>query len=74
MKTARIIGTEEEYPIGKILCIGRNYAEHIRELGNETPEAPVIFIKPPPRSSAKGRRSSSLPIQGSATTRRSWRS
>ena len=33
-------------PIGKILCIGRNYSEHIKELGNATPEAPVIFIKP----------------------------
>lgn len=31
---------------GKIVCLGRNYAEHIRELGNETPERPVIFIKP----------------------------
>ena len=45
MKTARLT-TGQEYPIGKILCIGRNYAEHIRELGNETPEAPVIFMKP----------------------------
>ncbi len=45
MKTARL-ATGQEYPIGKILCIGRNYAEHIKELGNETPEAPVIFTKP----------------------------
>jgi 2-keto-4-pentenoate hydratase/2-oxohepta-3-ene-1,7-dioic acid hydratase in catechol pathway len=30
----------------KIICIGRNYTEHIRELGNETPEEPVIFLKP----------------------------
>lgn len=45
MKHARLT-TGREYPIGKILCIGRNYAEHIRELGNETPEAPVIFMKP----------------------------
>ncbi|TGE06249.1 fumarylacetoacetate hydrolase family protein [Hymenobacter fodinae] len=30
----------------KILCIGRNYAEHIAELQNETPDAPVIFAKP----------------------------
>ncbi len=30
----------------KILCIGRNYAEHIAELQNETPSAPVIFAKP----------------------------
>ena len=46
MKKANIRGTNREYAIGKILCIGRNYAEHIRELGNETPEAPVIFMKP----------------------------
>ncbi len=44
MKCAKLAG--REYPIGKILCIGRNYAEHIRELGNETPDVPVIFIKP----------------------------
>ena len=46
MKQAHLAGTGKAYPIGKILCIGRNYAEHIKELGNETPEAPVIFSKP----------------------------
>lgn len=30
----------------KIICIGRNYAAHARELGNEIPEEPVIFMKP----------------------------
>lgn len=30
----------------KIICIGRNYVEHIAELGNERPENPVIFLKP----------------------------
>jgi 2-keto-4-pentenoate hydratase/2-oxohepta-3-ene-1,7-dioic acid hydratase in catechol pathway len=30
----------------KIICIGRNYAEHARELKNEIPTEPVIFIKP----------------------------
>jgi 2-keto-4-pentenoate hydratase/2-oxohepta-3-ene-1,7-dioic acid hydratase in catechol pathway len=30
----------------KIICIGRNYDAHIRELNNEIPEEPVIFIKP----------------------------
>lgn len=30
----------------KIICIGRNYTEHIKELNNEIPEEPVIFIKP----------------------------
>ncbi len=30
----------------KIICIGRNYAEHAAELGNEVPDSPVIFMKP----------------------------
>ena len=30
----------------KIFCVGRNYAEHAKELGNAVPEAPVIFMKP----------------------------
>jgi len=46
MKKARLIGSEIDYPIGKILCIGRNYVDHIKELGNEMPLRPVIFMKP----------------------------
>jgi 2-keto-4-pentenoate hydratase/2-oxohepta-3-ene-1,7-dioic acid hydratase in catechol pathway len=30
----------------KIFCIGRNYAEHAKELQNEVPESPVVFMKP----------------------------
>ncbi len=30
----------------KIICIGRNYADHIKELNNERPTDPVVFIKP----------------------------
>ncbi|MFN8286738.1 MAG: fumarylacetoacetate hydrolase family protein [Chitinophagales bacterium] len=30
----------------KIICIGRNYAEHAKELKNEVPDKPVLFIKP----------------------------
>ena len=30
----------------KIICIGRNYTDHIKELANERPEEPVVFIKP----------------------------
>lgn len=30
----------------KILAVGRNYLEHIKELGNQTPDEPVIFLKP----------------------------
>jgi len=32
---------------GKIVCVGRNYVEHTKELGNEVPKVPLIFFKPP---------------------------
>ena len=31
----------------KIVCVGRNYLEHARELGNDVPSEPLIFLKPP---------------------------
>lgn len=31
----------------KIVCVGRNYAAHAAELGNEVPKEPLIFLKPP---------------------------
>src|SRR5262245_33673628 len=46
MKTAKLPATGQEYPSGKIVCLARNYAEHANELGNETPAAPVLFMKP----------------------------
>ena len=46
MKIVKIPATNQEFPIGKIVCLARNYAEHARELGNETPVAPVLFMKP----------------------------
>lgn len=30
----------------KIFCVGRNYADHAKELGNEVPDEPIIFMKP----------------------------
>jgi 2-keto-4-pentenoate hydratase/2-oxohepta-3-ene-1,7-dioic acid hydratase in catechol pathway len=42
-------GAELAAPVNpsKIVCVGRNYADHARELGNEPPSEPVIFLKPP---------------------------
>ena len=31
----------------KIVCVGRNYVEHAKELGNDVPKIPLIFMKPP---------------------------
>ena len=30
----------------KIICVGRNYSDHIKELDNKTPEEPILFLKP----------------------------
>ena len=38
----------------KIVCVGRNYLEHARELGNEVPAEPLIFLKPPSSVIASG--------------------
>jgi 2-keto-4-pentenoate hydratase/2-oxohepta-3-ene-1,7-dioic acid hydratase in catechol pathway len=38
----------------KIVCVGRNYLEHARELGNEVPERPLLFFKPPSALVADG--------------------
>ena len=46
MKKVRIKNSKEEFAIGKIVCVGRNYAEHAKELGNEIPDKPVLFLKP----------------------------
>ena len=35
-----------ELPNGKIVCVGRNYAGHARELNNPIPKQPLLFIKP----------------------------
>jgi 2-keto-4-pentenoate hydratase/2-oxohepta-3-ene-1,7-dioic acid hydratase in catechol pathway len=35
-----------ELPTGKVVCVGRNYAEHARELNNPVPTEPILFIKP----------------------------
>lgn len=39
---------------GKIVCVGRNYVEHAKELGNEVPKVPLIFMKPPSSVIANG--------------------
>jgi len=46
MRNIRLSGATRPFTVGKVVCLARNYSEHIRELGNEVPENPVLFIKP----------------------------
>lgn len=38
--------SDRTLPIGKLLCIGRNYAEHADEMEREVPDEPMVFLKP----------------------------
>ena len=46
MFTPILEGQPFTHPAGKIVCVGRNYADHARELNNPVPTSPILFIKP----------------------------
>ena len=39
-------GSTIDLPVGKAVCVGRNYAAHAKELGNIVPQTPILFLKP----------------------------
>ncbi|WP_395382898.1 fumarylacetoacetate hydrolase family protein [Mesorhizobium sp. UC22_110] len=41
-----IAGSSERFPVRRIFCVGRNYAAHARELGNDERDPPFFFTKP----------------------------
>ena len=47
LPSAAIAGISQRFPIHRIYCVGRNYAEHVKEMGGEVGrEPPVFFTKP----------------------------
>jgi fumarylpyruvate hydrolase len=44
--TLAIAGSDQLFPVRRIWCVGRNYVEHIREMGNDEREPPFFFAKP----------------------------
>jgi 2-keto-4-pentenoate hydratase/2-oxohepta-3-ene-1,7-dioic acid hydratase in catechol pathway len=45
----------------KVVCVGRNYADHADEMGSDVPDRPLLFLKPPNTLAAHGERVSVLP-------------
>lgn len=63
--SAAIAGTSSRFPVRRIFCVGRNYAEHAREMGADpTREAPFFFCKP-----ADALREASQPVHYPSRTR-----
>ncbi|MGA2622740.1 MAG: fumarylacetoacetate hydrolase family protein [Bacteroidota bacterium] len=46
MKTLKVRGSDKDFTVGNVFCVGRNYAEHVKEMKSEIPTTPVIFLKP----------------------------
>jgi fumarylpyruvate hydrolase len=44
--TIAVAGTEKVFPVRRIWCVGRNYEEHIREMGHDVRDPPFFFSKP----------------------------
>jgi fumarylpyruvate hydrolase len=42
-----VAGTQKKFPVRRIWCVGRNYEEHIREMGHDVRDPPFFFSKPP---------------------------
>jgi len=59
--TLAISGSQQHFPVRRIYCVGRNYADHARELGNDPRESPFFFSKPADAAVASGTR---LPFPG----------
>src|SRR3954467_11248149 len=45
--TAMRLGIGPDFQPSKVVCVGRNYAEHAAELGNDVPKEPLLFLKAP---------------------------
>jgi len=43
--TLPVVGTDKVFPVRRLWCVGRNYLEHIRELGNDERQPPFFFAK-----------------------------
>ncbi len=44
--SVEVRGTRDRFPVRRIFCVGRNYAAHAREMGNDDREPPFFFTKP----------------------------
>ncbi len=51
----KIRGSQELFSVTKVFCLGRNYAEHAKEMQSAVPTTPVIFIKPATAILTEGR-------------------
>jgi fumarylpyruvate hydrolase len=47
LPTVEVAGTDDRFPVHRIYCVGRNYADHVREMGSDPKRDPPIFFSKP---------------------------
>ena len=71
--TVAVTGTDAVFPVARVYCVGRNYAEHSIEMGHDPErELPFFFMKPADAVVPGGPTCRSRPRRRSCTTRSSW--
>ena len=56
-----VVGSDLRFPVGRIFCVGRNYAEHAREMGHDPDREPPFFFMKAPKFDRAGRLDRRLP-------------
>lgn len=56
-----VAGTQRRFPVGRIFCVGRNYADHAREMGHDPNREPPFFFMKPPSALSSGNRQVPFP-------------
>ncbi len=72
--TAAVRDSEDRFPVRRIFCVGRNYADHVREMGGDPrSEPPIFFTKPADALVTQWlERPPTRPAPGTSITRSSW--
>src|SRR3989304_1483091 len=58
-----VAGSELRFPVGRIYCVGRNYAEHAREMGHDPSREPPFFFMKPANSIVQNNATLGFPVQ-----------
>jgi len=58
-----VTGSDQRFPVGRIYCVGRNYAEHAREMGHDPDREPPFFFMKPANSIVQDGSTIAYPVQ-----------
>ena len=57
-----VLGTDQRFPVRRVFCVGRNYADHVREMGHDPQAQPPIFFTKPVDAIVSGAEVAAIPF------------